>query len=91
MTLSARVPCQLLLDGFAQGLCVATGCPHQHCGSPLAEEERWDVLQAICFVVTRSLPGDSGWELQITPALRDPISFHPPLLLLMLLLTFAAL
>lgn len=89
--LLAHVPCQLLLNGFARGLRVAVGCPHQQCGSPLAEEERCDVLQAICFVVTRPLPGDSGWELQITPALCDPISFHPPLLLLMLLLTFAAL
>ena len=88
--LSACVPRQLLLDGFAWGLRAATGCPHQHGGSPLAEV--WcDVLQAICFVVTRSLPGVSGQELQITPALHNSISFHPPLLLLMLLLTFVAL
>lgn len=58
---------------FAQRLCVAVGCPHQHCGSPLAQEERCDVPQAICFVVTQPLPGDGGWELQITPTLCDPI------------------
>lgn len=88
--LLAHVSCQLLLDGFAQRLCVATGCPHQHCGSPLAEEEQCEVLQAICFVVIQPLPGDSGWEFQITPSPCDPVSFHLPLLLLMLLLTIAA-
>lgn len=89
--LLAHVPCQLLLKGFTQGLRAVMGCPHHHCGSPLAEEEQCDIPQAICSVVTRPLPGDCGWQLQITPALSDPISFHPPLLLLILLLSFAAL
>lgn len=60
--------------GFAQRLCVAVGTPQQHCGSPLAQEELCDIPQTMCFVVTQPLPGDSGWELQITPTLCDPIS-----------------
>lgn len=77
MRFSARVPRQLLPNGFAPGLCVAAGCPRRRCGSPLAGAELCDALEAICSVVIRLLPEARQWVGAPDSSCCDLASFSP--------------